>query len=173
MSPKFVENSLNRLLILFNSKSKSVMSTASAALNQLFSHVVNKLIQSTIQNDETTAEPDEANFDPDEEVKGSMTMKMSVGKTQSPDLALTIASQLLKGLVSHLSPNKETEWPIPVNNLSIGLSLDLLSLIILEGKQELTKYSELMIILDEVFDPLLLRMKSAKSEYSTSIRLIN
>jgi len=48
-----------------------------------------------------------------------------------------------------------------------------LSLIISEGKEKLASFAELMVILDEVFDPLLNQMTSMKSDYGISIRLIN
>ena len=44
MSETFVENVLSILLHLHNCKAKSVMSTTKAALNQLFSLVINDLI---------------------------------------------------------------------------------------------------------------------------------
>ena len=45
MSPEFVNNTMSILLRLYESKSKAVVSTAKAALNQLFSHVINDLIK--------------------------------------------------------------------------------------------------------------------------------
>jgi len=108
MSPIFVDNAMARLLSLYESKSKAVSSTAKAALVQLFSHVINDLI-----TDKTKGEDE---FDSEEEVKGSATIKNSQGKSNQSDLTLLIASKLLSGLVSHLNPDKKTEWPVPVNN---------------------------------------------------------
>lgn len=45
MSSKFVDNVLSILLRLYEAKAKSVVSTAKAALNQLFSHVITDLIK--------------------------------------------------------------------------------------------------------------------------------
>ena len=45
MSPEFVNNTMAILLRLHESKSKAVVSTVKAALNQLFSHVINDLIK--------------------------------------------------------------------------------------------------------------------------------
>lgn len=113
-------------------------------------------------------------MDSDEEVKGSLTVKMSkLSKANESNQTLMIASNLMGGLVSHLNPDKESEWPIPINNSTTALALDLLALIISEGKQDLAQFKQLMIILDEVFDPLLNQMTSMKSNFNISIRLIN
>ena len=72
-----------------------------------------------------------------------------------------------------MNPEKETDWPVPVNNSTTALALDLLSLIISEGKEELSKFKEILLILDEVFDRLLNQIASMKSNFSISIRLIN
>lgn len=45
MSNIFVDNTLSILLKLYESKAKAVVSTAKAALNQLFSHVITALIK--------------------------------------------------------------------------------------------------------------------------------
>jgi hypothetical protein len=71
MSQKFVDNVLSILLNMYEAKSKTVMSTAKAALNQLFSHVINDLIRS-----EKSARRNEEDIDPDEEVKGNISGKM-------------------------------------------------------------------------------------------------
>lgn len=169
MSPEFVENTMSILLKLYESKSKAVVSTAKAALNQMFSHVITNLIKS-----DPTGAAKEDEVDSDEEVKGEMTTKVSKLKsTNNSSLTLLISSQLLSGLVSHLNPDKETKWQVSKSNQTIALALDLLALVISEGKQELAKFPQLMIILDEVFDPLLNQMTSMKSDYGISIRLIH
>ena len=171
MSPEFVENTMSILLKLYESKSKAVVSTAKAALNQMFSHVITNLIKS---DPTEAAKAKEDEVDSDEEVKGEMTTKVSKLKsTSNSSLTLLISSQLLSGLVSHLNPDKETKWQVSKSNQTIALALDLLALVISEGKQELAKFPQLMIILDEVFDPLLNQMTSMKSDYGISIRLIH
>lgn len=103
-----------------------------------------------------------------------MTTKMSkLNKGKEAEQTMAISSKLLGGIVSHLNPNKESKWPVPMNNSTFALALDLLSLIISEGKQDLASFKELMIILDEVFDPLLEQMTSMKSNFNISIRLIH
>jgi hypothetical protein len=74
MSQIFVSNALSILLRLYESRSKAVTSTAKAALNQLFSHVINDLIKNSEEKKETD-KTDHA--ESDEESKGSVTKKMS------------------------------------------------------------------------------------------------
>ena len=124
------------------------------------------------QSEGTKVKEDEV--DSDEEVKGEMTAKMSkLNSTNASSLTLLISSQLLSGLVSHLNPDKETQWQVSKSNQTTALALDLLALIIFEGKQDLAKFPQLMVILDEVFDPLLNQMTSMKSDFGISIRLIH
>lgn len=171
MSSEFVNNAMSILLKMYESRSKAVVSTAKAALNQLFSHVITDLIRS---DPEQTSKAKEGEVDSDEEVKGEMTTKMSkLNNSNLSAMTLPIASQLLSGLVSHLNPDKETKWQVSKSNQTTALALDLLALIISEGKQELAKFPQLMIILDEVFDPLLNQMTSMKSDYGISVRLIH
>ena len=92
---------------------------------------------------------------------------------QESEQTLSVVSKLLTGIVSHLNPEKDTLWPVPVNNTTTALALDLLAVIIFEGKHELSKFKQIMVILDEVFDPLLNQITSMKNNYSISIRLIN
>lgn len=158
MDEVFVDNSMARLLSLYEAKSKAVSSTAKAALMQLFSHVISDLVSKEIQN----------KIESEEEVKGDTNTI-----TEKDDLVLSISTKLLGGLVSHLNPAKNSEWPVAENNSTTCLALDLLSLIISEGKSQLANFSKLMIILDEVFDPLLNQMTSMKSDFGISIRLIN
>lgn len=168
MAQTFVDNVLSILLNMYEAKSKTVMSTAKAALNQLFSHVINDLVRckNSINNEE--------DVDSDEEVKGNVSGKMDkINKANESEQSLSICSKLLTGLVSHLNPEKETLWPVPVNNSTTALALDLLAIIISEGKHELAKFKQIMVILDQVFDPLLNQMTSMKSNYAISIRLIN
>ena len=74
MSQIFVSNVLSILLRLYEARSKAVVSTAKAALNQLFSHVVNDLIK----NSEGNKESDKTDHpESDEESKGSVNKKMS------------------------------------------------------------------------------------------------
>lgn len=70
MSQTFVDNVLSILLNMCDSKSKTVTSTAKAALNQLFSHVINDLVKTKISAN------NEENVDSDEEVKGNISGKM-------------------------------------------------------------------------------------------------
>lgn len=169
MSQEFVNNVLDTLLRLYESKERSVVCTAKAALNQLFSHIINALVKT----DDDVKDKDD-DLDPDEEIKGTVTMKMSqLNRSTQSGPALKIASNLLSGLVSHLNPDKETEWPVPVSNSTTALALDLLALIVEEGKEKLAEFKQIMIILDEVFDPLLNQMTSMKSNFGISIRLIN
>jgi len=152
---------------MYQCKSKTVMYTAKATLNQLFSLVVNNLINESDREDGDNSQPDE-------EVKESVNDKMKQLKSsEDSNKSLLVVSQLLKGLVSHLNPEKDTLWKIPVNNSTTALALDLLAVMINEGKHELSKFKVIMEILDEVFDPLLNQITSMKSNYSISIRLIN
>ncbi|CAI2383397.1 unnamed protein product [Moneuplotes crassus] len=166
MSQTFVDNVLSILLHMYLSKQKSVMSTSKAALTQLFNYVINDLVKSPSRKPK--------DFEPDEETKGSANEKMEeLKKAQDSDQTLSIVVKLLNGLVCHLHPDKESVWDFPVNNFTTALVLDLLSVIISEGKDELSNYKQIMMILDEVFDPLLGQITSMKSNYAISIRMVN
>lgn len=167
MSQDFVENVLSILLSMYLSKQKSVMSTSKAALTQLFNFVINELVKKV-----PVEKADE--IEPDEEIKGSANEKMmKLKKAQDTEQTLSVVVKLLTGLVSHLHPDKDSIWDFPVNNFTTALVLDLLSVIISEGKSELLNYKQIMMILDEVFDPLIGQITSMKSNYAISIRMVN
>jgi len=161
MAQIFVNNALWVLLRLYESKAKSVVSTAKAALNQLFSHVVNDLIKWTGDNT-------------NEEIKTASDDKMSKSDDSrqfGPNLE--VCKSLIKGLVSHLDPKKKSDWPVVASNSTTALALDLMALVISEGKKKLAEFREIMIVLDEAFDPLLNQITSMKNNFIISIRLIN
>ena len=160
MAEVFVENSMARLLSLYESKSKPVSSTAKAALMQMFQHIIGDLVSDSLKKSDSNS---------DEEVKVAGDTINNPGQ----DLSLKISNKLLKGIVSHLNSTKETLWPVPINNSTTYLAMDLLALIISEGKKKLSTLPDLMAVLDEVFDPFLNEITSLKSDYGISIRLIN
>lgn len=162
MSPIFVDNAMNRLLSLYESKSKAVNSTAKAALMQLFSHVISDLV---------SANPSASDSHSVEEVK--QTRNSEPDGTPSKALTLSICTKLLKGIATHLNPEKDTEWPVQVTTSTTCLALDLLSLVISEGKEKLGAFEEIMEVLKGVFEPLVSQISSMKSDFGISIRLVS
>lgn len=105
---------MKRLLSLYEVKSKAVSSTSKAAMLQLFSHVFSKLSNWAIekQKNETSAKniEEEKAESPKKDVKNEQKNKEN--SSTSNQRILEICTKLLSDLVSHLSPDKESEWQV-------------------------------------------------------------